>query len=44
MMVLLHSCREDSPSSYDGKYTATLLETGVNGAILFWHDTTQLRQ
>jgi len=23
----------------DGKYTAALLEAGVTGAIIFWHDT-----
>jgi hypothetical protein len=26
----------------DGKYTAALLEAGVTGAILFWHDTLGL--
>jgi len=27
------------PQFLDGKYTATLLEAGVTGSILFWHDT-----
>lgn len=26
----------------DGKYTATLIEAGMSGAILFWHDTFNL--
>lgn len=26
----------------DGKYTASLIEAGVTGSILFWHDTLQL--
>lgn len=26
----------------DGKYTATLMEAGATGAILFWHDTLRL--
>jgi hypothetical protein len=26
----------------DGKYTASLIEAGATGAILFWHDTFQL--
>ena len=30
------------PHLLDGKYTATLLEAGLTGAILFWHDTFQL--
>jgi hypothetical protein len=30
------------PQFLDGKYTATLLEAGVTGAILFWHDTFNL--
>lgn len=28
-----------TPPLVDGKYTATLLEAGLTGAILFWHDT-----
>lgn len=28
-----------TPPYYDGKYTATLFEAGLTGAILFWHDT-----
>ncbi len=28
-----------SPIYLDGKYTASLLEAGLTGAILFWHDT-----
>ena len=27
------------PEFIDGKYTAALIEAGVSGAILFWHDT-----
>ena len=27
------------PEFIDGKYTASLIEAGVTGAILFWHDT-----
>lgn len=30
------------PPSLDGKYTATLLEAGLTGAIVFWHDTYKL--
>jgi hypothetical protein len=30
------------PQLIDGKYTASLIEAGVTGAILFWHDTLQL--
>lgn len=26
----------------DGKYTATLIEAGVSGCIIFWHDTFRL--
>jgi hypothetical protein len=26
----------------DGKYTATLIEAGMSGALLFWHDTFNL--
>lgn len=26
----------------DGKYTASLIEAGITGAILFWHDTLKL--
>lgn len=28
-----------SPTYIDGKYTATLIEAGITGCILFWHDT-----
>lgn len=28
-----------TPPYVDGKYTATLLEAGLSGCILFWHDT-----
>lgn len=31
-----------SPIYIDGKYTAALLEAGMTGAILFWHDTFSL--
>lgn len=31
-----------TPPYVDGKYTATLLEAGVTGSILFWHDTLEL--
>lgn len=27
------------PQLIDGKYTASLMEAGITGAILFWHDT-----
>lgn len=27
------------PEFIDGKYTASLLEAGVTGCLLFWHDT-----
>lgn len=30
------------PKVIDGKYTASLIEAGVTGAILFWHDTFNL--
>jgi hypothetical protein len=30
------------PALLDGKYTASLIEAGVTGAILFWHDTFEL--
>lgn len=30
------------PPYVDGKYTATLLEAGLSGCILFWHDTLGL--
>jgi len=30
------------PLHIDGKYTACLLEAGLTGAILFWHDTFKL--
>lgn len=30
------------PPFVDGKYTATLLEAGLTGSILFWHDTLGL--
>jgi hypothetical protein len=26
----------------DGKYTASLIEAGLTGSILFWHDTYNL--
>jgi hypothetical protein len=32
----------ETPPYVDGKYTATLLEAGLTGAILFWHDTFNL--
>lgn len=32
----------ETPPHVDGKYTATLLEAGLTGAILFWHDTLGL--
>ncbi len=33
---------EVTPPYVDGKYTATLLEAGLSGCILFWHDTFEL--
>lgn len=30
------------PIYIDGKYTATLIEAGLSGCIIFWHDTFQL--
>lgn len=39
----VHVAREiDHPMYLDGKYTATLIEAGLTGAILFWHDTFRL--
>ncbi len=36
----VHVAAEFSHPDYlDGKYTATLLEAGATGSILFWHDT-----
>lgn len=32
----------ETPPYVDGKYTATLLEAGLTGSILFWHDTLGL--
>lgn len=32
----------ETPPYVDGKYTATLLEAGLTGCILFWHDTLGL--
>lgn len=32
----------ETPPFVDGKYTATLLEAGLSGCILFWHDTLGL--
>lgn len=32
----------ETPPHVDGKYTATLLEAGLTGCILFWHDTLGL--
>ena len=29
----------EKPPVVDGKYTATLLEAGLTGCLLFWHDT-----
>lgn len=37
----VHIAREVPPYS-DGKYTASFLEAGLTGAILFWHDTLGL--
>lgn len=31
-----------NPIYIDGKYTATLIEAGLAGCIVFWHDTFQL--
>lgn len=33
---------KDNPPATDAKYTATLLEAGATGALLFWHDTLGL--
>ena len=39
----VHIAAEDpTRRNVDGKYTATLLEAGITGAILFWHDTLGL--
>lgn len=36
----VHVAREvGHPEFIDGKYTASLMEAGLTGAILFWHDT-----
>jgi hypothetical protein len=36
------AAEKPSPVYIDGKYTAALLEAGLTGAILFWHDTLGL--
>ncbi|MBC7761022.1 MAG: hypothetical protein H7201_04335 [Candidatus Saccharibacteria bacterium] len=39
----VHVAREvRHPEFIDGKYTASLIEAGVTGGILFWHDTWDL--
>ena len=36
----IHVAKDIKDEIYiDGKYTATLIEAGLTGAILFWHDT-----
>lgn len=30
------------PTYIDGKYTATLIEAGLSGCVIFWHDTFKL--
>lgn len=37
----VHIAKDNSPAT-DAKYTATLLEAGATGALLFWHDTLGL--
>jgi hypothetical protein len=38
--AFIHVARDIKDQIYiDGKYTASLLEAGLTGAILFWHDT-----
>lgn len=32
----------ETPPYVDGKYTATFLEAGLTGCLLFWHDTLNL--
>ncbi|WP_090459746.1 hypothetical protein [Nitrosospira sp. Nsp1] len=40
--AFIHVARDiKDPIYIDGKYTASLLEAGLTGAILFWHDTFQ---
>ena len=39
----VHVARDiKDPVCIDGKYTASLIEAGVTGSIIFWHDTYQL--
>lgn len=38
--AFVHVARDvEDPLYIDGKYTASLIEAGLTGAILFWHDT-----
>jgi hypothetical protein len=37
----VHIAKHNPPAT-DAKYTATLLEAGATGALLFWHDTLGL--
>ena len=39
----IHVARDIKDETYiDGKYTASLIEAGLTGAIIFWHDTMNL--
>lgn len=41
--AFIHVARDiKDPVYIDGKYTATLIEAGLAGCIIFWHDTFQL--
>lgn len=41
--AFIHVARDiKNPIYIDGKYTATLIEAGLSGCIIFWHDTFQL--
>lgn len=41
--AFIHVARDiKDPIYIDGKYTATLIEAGLSGCIVFWHDTLNL--
>lgn len=41
--AFIHVARDiKDPIYVDGKYTATLIEAGLSGCIIFWHDTLNL--
>lgn len=41
--AFIHAAKDiKDPLFIDGKYTATLIEAGLSGCIVFWHDTFNL--